>query len=175
MTQPGRAAMPSTLAEQRAAVTRGWMTLWDGTCGYFPELPRNDDCWRSAVATVLQVAIAELPDPQYKARVTAGENGEEIVAWAWREHERFAADRGLELCVHAQGDFPEDGRWILVAGPAGKPEAAFRGHALVMLGESILFAPGTPPSRQPRDRGWTLADMLAGAAVHYGMSYREVP
>jgi hypothetical protein len=61
-------------------------TLADGSIGYAARprwlggrwFPREDDCFASALATVLQVPIDELPDPRIDERLAAGESAGEI-------------------------------------------------------------------------------------------------
>ena len=83
--------------------------LPDGTIGYY--MRRADDCWRSAVATTLQVAPDGMPDSHTADRLRQGEPLADIEASAGREWDRWFADRSLGWVVHKC--VPVDAeRWI---------------------------------------------------------------
>ncbi|MEX2196828.1 MAG: hypothetical protein WD844_16255 [Thermoleophilaceae bacterium] len=70
---------------------------------------RRDDCFRVALATVLQVPLEQLPDVRLDARLTAGDDPEAINDESWARLELFLRKRGLRFGVHR--DLPEPGGW----------------------------------------------------------------
>lgn len=112
-------------------------SLPDGTLGYFVPSARTDDCFAAAIATVLQVPLADVPDPRIDERLAVGEAPEEIDRFAQDELNRWLSKRGLRLVVHRE--LPtRRARWIGVVPGAG----SFNDHCLVMSRDEVLFDPG---------------------------------
>jgi hypothetical protein len=108
------------------------MQLADGTTGYLVLAPRTDTCWQAALATCLQVPIAQCPDPHHDERVAAGEDPEDVDEDGWRMTEDWLDDRGLKLVEHRTLPARRR-RWIGVI-------SAWQ-HCLVMAGPNVLFDP----------------------------------
>jgi hypothetical protein len=73
--------------------------LPNGTLGHFQR--RDDDCMRAAVATILNCrTLEEVPDPDYDARIAAGESHEAIVEEAAAELTAWLQARGLQMTIH---------------------------------------------------------------------------
>ena len=68
LAMPGQMALAAALDLNLARTKR----LADGTIGYFTRPPRQDDCFAAALATVLRVPIAEVPDPRIDERLARG-------------------------------------------------------------------------------------------------------
>ena len=110
--------------------------LEDGTIGYRVRVPRTDDCFAAALATVLQVPIGEVPDPRIDERLAAGESPEEITSSAWDGLYEWLDRRGLRMIVHEK--VPANRRrWIGIVPWRGD----FNDHCLVMRMDRLLFDP----------------------------------
>jgi hypothetical protein len=125
--------------------------LADGSVGYYVRAPRTDDCFAAALATALQVPIAEVPDPRIDERTAAGETPDELDRSAHAEITGWLTGRGLRMVVHRK--LPTDrSRWIGIVQSPG----AFNSHCVVMSRDEILFDPtafhwpGMPPVQQCR-------------------------
>jgi hypothetical protein len=110
--------------------------LPDGTTGYFVRLPRLDDCFSAAVATVLQVPIDDVPDPRIDERLRAGDEPHEIDGQAWNALDDWLAARRLRIVLHRIVPACRR-RWIGVVPFPGD----FQHHCLVMAGDQLLFDP----------------------------------
>lgn len=82
--------------------------LPDGTLGYHRR--RQDDCFNAALATVLEVSIHEIPDPQIEEAFGRGESVESIRRGSWDTLLEWLDRRGLEGFVHRPAD-PNAGQW----------------------------------------------------------------
>jgi hypothetical protein len=123
-------------------------TLADGSIGYAARprwlggrwFPREDDCFASALATVLQVPIDELPDPRIDERLAAGESAGEIARSAKAEFGRWLVEHGLRMVKHRSlaraSSLP---RWLGIC----PNEGCFQDHCLVMAKDAMLFDPGS--------------------------------
>lgn len=110
--------------------------LSDGTLGYRMGHDREDDCFRAAVATVLQVAPERIPDSRIDARIAAGEDPEHVSRSAWAQFHKWLAARGLRMVVHRQIPAPR-ARWVGVVRFPG----AFQDHCLAMAHDRVLWDP----------------------------------
>jgi hypothetical protein len=110
--------------------------LSDGTLGYRMAHDREDDCFRAAVATVLQVAPERIPDSRIDAQLAAGNSAEYVSRAAWRQLEEWLTERGLRMVVHHRPPV-RCARWIGIVRFPGE----FEDHSLVMAGDSILWDP----------------------------------
>jgi hypothetical protein len=131
---------------------------------------RTDDCFEAAVATVTQVPIEQVPDPELDLRLWRGEDPEEISDKSWERIQRWASKCGLTLTFHSEVPVGRT-RWIgvVVAGhsdraafelrpdgtwAARKDEVppAFNDHCLVMAHDRLIFDPSCsvrlPPGMQ---------------------------
>lgn len=158
----GRPCNPGVLSASDRAEARS-MTLRDGSIGYFSR--RDDDCFGSALATCLQVDIAEVPDAHIDERLAAGEAPEAINASMWGEAAAWLEGRGLRMVAHTE--LPTDcPRWI---GIIEMPGDAFSSHCLVMAHGQHIFNPSgltRADGRQVRSFG---ADR-----VTFGLSFEEL-
>lgn len=132
------------------------IALADGSVGWAAQRP--DDCQRAAIATCLQVPIWEVPDPHLDERLARGrESVGTISRRTWEELDAWLAARGLRRRMHRP---PEDlDRWVgIVPGGAG----AFQGHALVMVGDQVLFDPASPHAARLRMLVFNRAHVACG-------------
>jgi hypothetical protein len=146
-----------------AANARRTKRLKDGTVGYCVRAPRADDCFAAALATVLQVPIAEVPDPQLDERLAAGETADEIDRDARAELEAWLADRDLRLIVHRKVPLATCRRWIGVVPMPG----AFNDHCLVMDRGRVIFDPTLEVDARP-------ARLFGPHHVKSGFSFRAI-
>jgi hypothetical protein len=125
--------------------------------GYCMDPTRYDDCLRPCVATVLQVDVRQVPDPQIDARLAAGDDPNQISHDGWTELAAWLEDRGFDLVLHA--DVPVDRpRWIGVREypqrDPSRPRDHLDFHCIVTSGDRPIFDPMTgmpPPSgHKPR-------------------------
>jgi hypothetical protein len=115
---------------------RSMTTLRDGTVGYFSRRP--DDCFASALASCLQVDIADVPDAHIDERLAAGESPDEINRRMWGEITEWLERRNLTMITHPEP--PTDcARWIGVVEVPGH----FNSHCLVMVQGEHIFDPST--------------------------------
>jgi hypothetical protein len=110
--------------------------LRDGTVSYRVRAPRRDECWRSAVATVLQVPIDDVPDWRLDERHRGGEDTGEIRRSAWQEMARWLAGRGQRMVTHRTVPAAR-ARWIGVVPMRG----LFNDHCLAMSWGEVLHDP----------------------------------
>lgn len=144
--------------------------LADGTIGYFARPPRQDDCFAAALATVLRVPIAEVPDPRIDERLARGWTPQAVNRAAFAELDRWLAGRGLRAIVHRKPPVRLR-RWIGVIVMPGD----FQSHCLVMSRDEVLFDParleladGTPPPQERAVRRFGLD------SVGFGYSFQKV-
>ncbi len=95
--------------------------LGNGEIGYCMPRYRADDCLRPAIATMLQIPPAEIPDPRIDERLAAGDTAEDICRDAWAGITSWLAERDLQLVF--QEPFPDRERWIGVVRVPGITEA----------------------------------------------------
>ncbi len=69
--------------------------LSDGSRGYFMAEGRSDDCLQAAIATVLQVTPAQVPDLRLDERLMGGEPVAEIMERGVSALESWASDRAF--------------------------------------------------------------------------------
>ena len=110
--------------------------LRDGSVGFYGRLPRTDDCQAAALATVLQVPIEEIPDPNVDERLLAGEDPAEIHRSAYAELEAWLERRRLRAVLHRKVPAARS-RWLGVV-PLG---GWFENHCLVMVRGEVLHDP----------------------------------
>jgi hypothetical protein len=112
--------------------------LDDGTIGYCMRPGRDDDCFRAAIATVLQVPIEDVPDPQFDRRLEDGWDVDSITEATWAALIDWLSCRHLRVILHTEPPMRRK-RWIgVVPDRGGRP---FRNHSLVMTRGEILFDP----------------------------------
>lgn len=116
--------------------------LRDGTIGYF--MRREDDCFRAALATVLEVPMLEVPDWDIDVRLAAGESPDEIRASGRQALFEWLEQRNLRIVWHPTPEHRRGEpvavslpRWIGVAGGVGE----FGDHCYVMAGGELLHDP----------------------------------
>jgi hypothetical protein len=133
-----RAAIEAYDAGMRAAFDQHSQPklLQDGTTGWPARVPREDDCFNSAIATTLQVPIARLPDPRIDQRLQAGETPEDVNRLVWSQLDQWLTDRGLRIVVHRKMPVARR-RWIGIVPMPG----FFRDHCLVMAHDRVIFDP----------------------------------
>jgi hypothetical protein len=149
--------------------------LADGTLGYYVRWPRLDDCQAAALATALEVPIADVPDPRIDERLATGESADDIDRSAMAELDRWLAGRGLRMAIHCK-EQPLSQRWIGICAMSG----AFQSHCLVMSGNEVLFDPARVPleggavasaawvgTKTGRLRQWGFED------ISYGLSFQS--
>jgi hypothetical protein len=137
--------------------------LHDGTIGYYVRMPRTDDCFQAAVATVLQVPINEVPDSRIDERLAAGWSPDKIDRSARKALDAWLAGRGLRMVFHDRLPVAEP-RWIGVVPLPG----AFNDHSLVISRGELLFDP-TMDWGDVRLRLFGLRD------VGHGISFLRLP
>lgn len=124
--------------------------LADGTLGYWVEKNRADDCLRAALATCLQVAPEDVPDPRLDDRRDQGWSVERVEFYAREELAEWLDGRGLRKVVHRRPPTWRR-RWIGVICRSG----VFSDHCLVMSRGELLHDPaawigaGSATSRLP--------------------------
>ena len=113
--------------------------LSDGTTGW--RMQRFDDCLRAAIATVLQVAIDEVPDPHLNAKLRAGWQPSSVTQVTEITLTRWCEQRGLRMTRHDAPPWNRK-RWIGVVPPPRRVTAGpFMSHCLVMCRREILHDP----------------------------------
>jgi hypothetical protein len=125
-------------------IRRKTTVLEDGTTGYGMLPTRWDDCFRAAIATTLQIAPVDIPDPHIDQRLRHGHDPESIRSHAWAQLLAWLAGRGLCLRHHANVPVAHE-RWIGVC-PA--PATADEISAIVdrvVAGESRASRRGPVP------------------------------
>ena len=126
--------------------------LRNGDVGYLQT--RTDDCLRASVASALQVAPRDVPDPHIDRRLQAGEEPEAISRSMWGELAEWAAERGLQAEISSV--LPRSRhRWIGVVPAKG---LTFGDHTLLMERDRLLWDPigfeRTPTPADLREIGW---------------------
>lgn len=142
--------------------------LPDGTLGYFVRLPRKDDCFAAAIATVLQVPIDDVPDPRIDDRLAGGERPDDIGRAATLDLRRWLATRNLRMVVHRHVPVARR-RWIGIVVMPGN----FNDHCLVMNHTHLLFDPAAACDfldleQSKRRRVWKPDD------ISFGLSFRQI-
>jgi hypothetical protein len=150
---------------------RPTVRLEDGTTGWCMSPVRMDDCLRPSIATVLQVPVEQVPDPQLDERLARGEAPEQINRAGWDRLEGWLAGRGLRLAVHHDELPVARDRWIGVVrgqAPVGD-ELPFMDHCLVMSRRRVLLNPmvSIPPPSGMR------APVYALEHVGYGITFEK--
>lgn len=110
--------------------------LADGTLGYRMAFDREDDCFRAAVATVLQVPPEGIPDSHIDARLAAGEDPEHVSRSSWERFHEWLAARDLRMVVHSRIPVRR-ARWVGIVRFPGD----FQDHSLAMARDRILWDP----------------------------------
>lgn len=125
---------------------------------------RSDDCLAAAVASLLQVPIDQVPDPNLDASIAAGANADELATQMWSDLSRWAQDRGLQMTYHEQVPVDAD-RWIGIIPMFGFGLAAFADHCVVCMRDgTILFDPTCNVTVRPglRLKTYQRLDIKAG-------------
>ena len=122
------------LAKMVSPATRTDRQLPDGRTAFRQE--RLDDCLRPCIATVLQVHLSDVPDPQIDACRDAGMSPEEINRMAMSEMQSYLAGFGLRAVFHSRAPVERDS-WIGVSPGSGR----FQSHTVVMERENIVHDP----------------------------------
>ena len=95
-----------------------------------------DDCLAPCIATVLQVHIIDVPDPQIDAQLAAGEDPDAVNEQARSELAAYLARFALRCVFHDRVPLDRPA-WIGLSPGAGR----FDGHAVVMNGSRIVHDP----------------------------------
>jgi hypothetical protein len=135
--------------------------LPDGSVGYRSEGGRPDDCFRAALATVLQVKPENIPDSRIDERLAEGYTPEHITETAWRDFHEWLGYAGIEMLVHRE--LPEHlPRWLGIVHQPGD----FQDHCLAMNAWELLWDPTdlTPEGPPFTVRRW--------ARIDVGISFR---
>jgi hypothetical protein len=150
-------------------------------------MARPDDCFLAALATVTQISIEQLPDPNLDRLFDAGGDPDEMSRDYWARLDRSQGTRGLTLRFH-QDTLPLDReRWIGVcvaseaqiahsmrALSSGPYTTTFRNgarefadHSLVMAFDAIHFDPAAtlPAPPHHRSRPYRASDVTYGITV----------
>jgi hypothetical protein len=155
-----------------------------GITGYCMDPERRHDCLRPAIATVLQVPVDQVPDPDIDRRLAddltdarrryPADAAERL--WAisraairtqlagWQLIDEWLDRRAYRVTVHET--MPTLDRWIAVVEPP-IPEGFFGDHCLVMSHDTLIFDPAVsvPPPPGMRLRRWSHRDF------RYGLSF----
>jgi hypothetical protein len=94
--------------------------------------------WRAAAATLLQVPIVDVPDPQIDATLAVGEDPDALTRQAVSELQAYLAGLGLTMVQHRRPPVERDG-WLGVSPAPG----AFQEHVVVMAHDRIAFDPAS--------------------------------
>lgn len=126
--------------------------LANGDVGYGMAPERNGDCFRAAIATVLQVDVAQVPNGRLDERLAAGEDPQEINRSYMVRLDEWLAARGLAV-VHPKVPVDRD-RWIGVCRVETRPRDLmlarrygvelcehFTDHCLIMCHDRAIFDP----------------------------------
>lgn len=144
------------------------VALADGTTGY--RMERSDDCFRAALATVLQLAPSAVPDLWLQARVNAGEPVDAINRSADELVTGWLAENGIDAARHHPPPWDHP-RWIGVVPPPGQvwASAPFASHCLVMRGREVLHDPyGVTPYAVSQG---IIPAKWQGSDVQYGFTF----
>jgi hypothetical protein len=160
--------------------------LEDGAFGYC--MARTDDCLRPCIATVLQVPVEQVPDPQLDRRLKAGDDPERINRESWEMVAQWLDGcGGLEFAFHENVPIERE-RWIgicLAQQLSAEAEKALRAvyrrlgikyeprnspfvdHSLVMSHGRILHDPvvGLPKPRGYTSRPWRPSEVAYGISI----------
>ena len=94
---------------------RPLVQLDDQSTSYTMDPSRRDDCFRAAMATLLQIGVEQVPDPRLDERLEAGEDREQINRESWARLHEWLAGRALRLVFHHEALPVDADRWIGVA------------------------------------------------------------
>jgi hypothetical protein len=162
-------------------------TVWieeHGITGYCSDPQRRYDCLRPAIATVLQVPPARVPDLGVERAVAAAVDPLEFSLRMWDRLERWLHERGLTLTFHDR--VPRHaGWWIAVcaldattrdgvverySSARPSPRGPFASHCLVMYRDRRIFDPAMRADPPPgmRVRRW------GPETFRYGISFDPI-
>lgn len=130
MRRRRRQKQPATASSGISPTEPRRFQLDGGEVGYGVDPFRLDDCLTAAIATAVQVDVAQVPDLRLSKRFAAGEDPAEISRSSWERLAHWAARRGLALVSH--DELPADReRWIgVVEQDPAEAEAALDVNAL---------------------------------------------
>jgi hypothetical protein len=110
--------------------------LPDGRVAFYQR--REDDCMAAAVATLLQVHIVDVPDPQIDAQLAAGADPDALNQQIASELQAYLSGFGLRMVRHRRPPVEREGWLGLCPDPAG---GRFQGHVVVMAYDQPAFDP----------------------------------
>lgn len=178
-TDDGRVLVPP-------AVAREVIDLGGGEHGYAMHPQRHDECFRAALATMLQVPVDQVPDPRLDDLYDRGVDPVEISRRFWRHLADWLAPHGLEVAFHHDALPLDRARWIgvhvvdqveLQAAIIAKKHdpstftragaTAFSDHCFVMARDAVHFDPGVGVLSPPGlvQRAVRLSDITYGITL----------